>query len=110
MPRRCPAIPFTPARRGASNFDLPTFDPLIAAEVAKLRYVSDRMPGIARLREGESFVYRDPKGHSIRDPAALARFDALRIPPAWTDAWICPNANGHIQAVGRDGRGRKQYL
>ena len=92
MPRRLPLIASPPARHGASSFDLPTFDPLVAAEVAKLRYVSDRVPGI------------------VGDKAALARFEALRIPRAWIDVWICPDPNGHIQAVGRDARGRKQYL
>jgi DNA topoisomerase-1 len=110
MPRRRAVIPSAPGRHGAISFDVPTFDPLVAAEVAKLRYVSDRVPGIARLRSGESFVYRDPQGRPIRDAAELARFKALRIPPAWTDVWICPDPNGHIQAVGRDARGRKQYL
>ena len=107
---RVRVIASPPARHGASSFDLPTFDPLVAAEVAKLRYVSDRVPGIVRLRAGDGFVYRDPEGRPIRDRAALARFEALRIPPAWTDVWICPDPNGHIQAVGRDARGRKQYL
>ena len=106
---RVPLIASPPARHGASSFDLPTFDPLVAAEVAKLRYVSDRVPGIVRLRAGDGFVYRDPEGRPIRDKAALARFEALRIPPAWTDVWICPDPNGHIQAMGRDARGRKQY-
>jgi DNA topoisomerase-1 len=109
-PRRRPVSPVAPAPRGATSFDLPTFDPLIAAEVAKLRYVSDSTPGITRHRSGEGFVYRDPDGRPIRDPDALARFKALRIPPAWTDVWICPDPNGHIQAVGRDARGRKQYI
>jgi DNA topoisomerase I len=110
VPRPRPAIPSPPERPGAIKFDLPTFDPLVAAQVAKLRYVSDRVPGIARLRVGEKFVYRDPQGRPVRDMAALARFNALRIPPAWSDVWICPDPNGHIQAVGRDSRGRKQYV
>ena len=103
MPRRLPLIASPPARHGASSFDLPTFDPLVAAEVANV-------PGIVRLRAGDSFVYRDPEGRPIGDKAALARFEALRIPRAWIDVWICPDPNGHIQAVGRDARGRKEYL
>ena len=75
---RVPVIASPPARHGASSFDLPTFDPLVAAEVAKLRYVSDRVPGIVRLRAGDGFVYRDPEGRPIRDRAALARFGARR--------------------------------
>jgi DNA topoisomerase-1 len=105
-----PGHPPAPAARRAISVDLPTFDPLIAAEVAKLRYVSDRAPGITRRRSGEGFVYCDPGGRPIRNGDALARFKVLRIPPAWTDVWICPDPNGHIQAVGRDARGRKQYI
>jgi DNA topoisomerase-1 len=89
----------------------PTLDPLIAAEVAQLRYVGDRMSGIARRRAGKhGFDYYDPAGRLIRDTDELRRIQALRIPPAWTDVWICPDPNGHLQAVGRDARGRKQYL
>jgi DNA topoisomerase I len=89
----------------------PTLDPLIAAEVAHLRYVSDRMRGIARRRAGaHGFDYYDPAGRLIRDADELLRIQALRIPPAWTEVWICPDPNGHLQAVGRDARGRNQYL
>jgi hypothetical protein len=91
-----PGHPPAPAARRAISVDLPTFDPLIAAEVAKLRYVSDRAPGITRRRSGEGFVYCDPGGRPIRNGDALARFKVLRIPPAWTDVWICPDPNGHI--------------
>lgn len=102
--------PTAPTSRNAISVELPIFDPLIAAEVAKLRYVNDRTPGITRRRSGKGFLYRYPVGRPIRDPDALARFKALRIPPAWTNVWICPDPNGQIQAVGRDARGRKQYI
>jgi DNA topoisomerase I len=68
-----------------------------------------RGPGITRLRAGRGFSYRDPAGRTIRDPATRARIAALAIPPAWADVWICPWPDGHIQATGRDARGRKQY-
>jgi DNA topoisomerase I len=80
-----------------------------SAEAAGLRYVSDGAPGIRRLRSGKGFRYVGPDGRSIRDPGVLNRIRALAIPPAYTDVWICPNLNGHIQATGRDARGRKQY-
>jgi DNA topoisomerase-1 len=81
-------------------------DPLVAAG---LRYVSDRMPGIARVRAGNGFYFRDPSGRIVRDPAVLARIRRLAIPPAWTNIWICTDPDGHLQAVGYDARGRKQY-
>src|SRR5690606_7755432 len=80
-----------------------------AASAAGLRHVSDDGPGITRRRSGTGFSYRDAKGMPVRDKAVLARIRKLAIPPAWTDVWICPRANGHIQATGRDARGRKQY-
>lgn len=80
-----------------------------AARSAGLRYVSDEAPGITRRRAGSGFAYRDPEGHPLRDKAELARIRALAIPPAYRDVWICPLANGHLQATGRDERGRKQY-
>jgi len=79
------------------------------AESAHLRYVSDAQPGIRRLRVGRGFRYVDAAGAPIRDPAALRRIRALAIPPAWRTVWICSLAHGHLQAVGRDARGRKQY-
>ena len=82
---------------------------VIAAKSAGLRYINDGDPGITRARAGRAFVYRDAKGRRIADAATLGRIKRLAIPPAWTDVWICPTANGHIQAVGRDARGRKQY-
>lgn len=79
------------------------------AEAAGLRYVSDASPGIRRLAKGKGFRYVDARGGAVRDGATLARIRALAIPPAWSDVWICASAKGHIQATGRDARGRKQY-
>jgi DNA topoisomerase-1 len=79
------------------------------AEEAGLRYVSDANPGITRRRAGSGFCYRSAQGKSVGDDATLARIRSLAIPPAWTDVWICPSANGHLQATGRDARGRKQH-
>jgi DNA topoisomerase-1 len=87
----------------------PVVDPRDAAEEAGLRYVSDERPGITRRRAGKGFAYRDPEGRAVREKATLGRIRALAIPPAWTKVWICPHADGHIQATGRDARGRKQY-
>jgi DNA topoisomerase-1 len=80
-----------------------------AARAAGLRYVEDSAPGIRRQRKGTGFSYTDAHGRAIRDQATLSRIRALAIPPAWQNVWICPFANGHIQATGRDARGRKQY-
>lgn len=79
------------------------------ATAAGLRYVSSDGPGIARRRRGSGFEYRQPSGDRVIDPATLGRIRALTIPPAWADVWICPAPNGHLQATGRDARGRKQY-
>lgn len=84
-------------------------DPRDAAEEAGLRYVDDAMPGLTRVKSGTGFRYRDAQGRPVRDETVLARIRALAIPPAYTDVWICPKANGHIQATGRDAKGRKQY-
>jgi DNA topoisomerase IB len=81
----------------------------IDAADAGLRYVSDTRPGFTRRRAGRHFAYRDADGQPLRDRATLDRIRALAIPPAWTDVWICPHPNGHLQATGRDARGRKQY-
>jgi DNA topoisomerase-1 len=78
-------------------------------DVGGLRYVCDDGPAIRRRKAGRGFVYVDSKGKRIADPAILSRIKSLVIPPAWTDVWICPSAHGHIQATGRDARGRKQY-
>ena len=79
-----------------------------SADQAALTYVSDSEPGIRRLKAGEGFSYKSPKGQAV-SAAAIARIKALAIPPAWTDVWISPDPAGHIQATGRDQRGRKQY-
>jgi DNA topoisomerase-1 len=84
-------------------------DPYQSARIAGLRYVSDEMPGIKRRRAGSGFAYFDPDGRPVRDRDTLGRIRALVIPPAWTNVWICPIASGHLQAVGWDARGRKQY-
>ena len=84
-------------------------DPQHAAQSAGLRYVTDTRPGIRRRRAGKGFSYVGPDGRTIRDAGTLARIRALAIPPAYTEVWICPDATGHIQATGRDARGRKQY-
>lgn len=80
-----------------------------AAAAAKLVYVADDMPGIRRKRAGRAFSYLDADGARVRDAATLARIRKLAIPPAYTDVWICPRVDGHLQATGRDARGRKQY-
>lgn len=80
-----------------------------AAASAGLHYVSDGRPGIRRRMARLGFEYLNAKGRRIRHKAVLARIAALAVPPAWTDVWICPDARGHLQATGRDARGRKQY-
>lgn len=85
-------------------------DPRDSAREAGLRYVSDARPGIRRVPRGDGFAYVGPRGEPIQDDIALERISSLRIPPAWTEVWICPIPNGHIQATGRDARGRKQYV
>jgi len=84
-------------------------DEVKSAEVAGLRYVIPKGTGIRRRRAGQGFVYQDPKGKPVQDEETLKRIRSLVIPPAWTSVWISPFANSHIQAVGRDARGRKQY-
>jgi DNA topoisomerase-1 len=84
-------------------------DPSNVAESAGLTYVGAEQRGIRRERAGEGFEYFKPNGDRLTDETALDRIRRLAIPPAWTDVWICPKANGHLQATGRDARGRKQY-
>jgi DNA topoisomerase-1 len=84
-------------------------DSRAAARAAGLRYSTDVGPGITRRRRGRGFSYHDPDGRTIRDRDVIARIRALAIPPAWTEVWICPWATGHLQATGRDARGRKQH-
>ena len=84
-------------------------DPRESALAAGLHYTTDARPGIKRIRHGSSFQYVDGNGRKIRDPRELARIRSLVIPPAWQDVWISTDPRGHLQAVGRDARGRKQY-
>jgi DNA topoisomerase-1 len=84
-------------------------DPLRSARSAGLVYTSDEQPGITRVKRGKSFAYVDAQKRAIRNPETLGRIRGLVIPPAWTDVWICANPRGHLQATGRDARGRKQY-
>src|SRR5436190_1251641 len=87
----------------------PFAEPVETAKAAALRYVSDSRPGIRRRRSGTGFSYRTPEGEPVRDKAVLARIRKLAVPPAWREVWICPLPEGHLQATGRDARGRKQY-
>jgi DNA topoisomerase-1 len=89
--------------------DTPAGSPESVATTVELHYVSDQASGISRRRAGRGWCYRAPGGAIIRDAAVLARIRSLAIPPAYRDIWICPDPNGHIQASGRDARGRKQY-
>jgi DNA topoisomerase I len=87
----------------------PADESAVSAQAAGLRFVSDDSKGITRTSRGTAFQYLLPSGARLKDRAEVARIRKLAIPPAWTDVWICPSANGHIQATGRDARGRKQY-
>jgi DNA topoisomerase I len=80
-----------------------------SAQAAHLTYTCDRQRGIRRERAGRGFCYIDRRGRAIRKPVFLERIRRLAIPPAWTDVWMCPDPRGHLQATGRDARGRKQY-
>lgn len=80
-----------------------------SAREAGLRYVNDTRPGITRKRKGKDFAYADAQGKALRSKEDIARIRHLAIPPAWEHVWICPQANGHLQATGRDVKGRKQY-
>jgi DNA topoisomerase-1 len=84
-------------------------DSLLFAEHAGLTFCSDEHPGYSRVGTASGVAYRDQHGKAIKDAKTLARIAALAIPPAWTDVWICPREDGHIQAIGRDAKGRKQY-
>lgn len=84
-------------------------EPEAAAASAGLRYVCDAAPGISRKKSGKTLVYLKPDGSRLTDPAELKRIRSLAIPPAWTGVWICSSPQGHLQATGRDDRGRKQY-
>lgn len=84
-------------------------DPTASARLASLRYMNDDQPGYRRRKRHGTFVYLDEQGHVIRNPAELRRIRALAIPPAWTSVWIAPRDDAHLQATGRDAKGRKQY-
>ena len=98
-----------PEERASGSDPIPNSDPPAAAKAAGLRYVHDDRPGIRREPDKEGFRYLDARGDPVEDEATLKRIKSLAIPPAWTEVWICPQANGHLQATGRDARGRKQY-
>ena len=85
------------------------FDVLCAADSADLFYVTDEVPGITRRRCGRGFTYRHANGKAV-SKSERKRIDSLVIPPAWNDVWICPIPDGHLQATGRDQKGRKQFL
>lgn len=80
------------------------------ARLANLRYVSDDEPGFTRRRWGRGFTYKDATGKTVKDKALRQRFDALVIPPMWSEVWICQDDKGHLQSTGRDDKARKQYL
>jgi DNA topoisomerase I len=87
-----------------------SINPQDTAELAGLKYISDEKPGITRIRRGKGFIYVDAGGQQITNEKIISRIKSLVIPPAWTNVWISPNANGHIQVTGRDIKGRKQYI
>ena len=99
----------TRPKNRASAAQLLPVDPYESARIAGLRYVSDAQPGITRRRAGTGWTYHSPDGTAVRDRGQLRRIRSLAIPPAWSDVWICPVSHGHLQAVGFDARGRKQY-
>jgi DNA topoisomerase-1 len=97
--------------RTSSPSDLPrsVAESVGHAASAGLRHVNDDAPGITRRRAGKGFAFLSPSGARVRDAATIERIRKLAVPPAWTQVWICPSADGHVQATGRDARGRKQY-
>ncbi|HST29259.1 MAG TPA: DNA topoisomerase IB [Chthoniobacterales bacterium] len=98
------------AKKGNGNGTKLVAEAIEAAEEAGLRYVSDDRPGYTRKTKGDNFEYFDTEQKPITDEQRLLRIKRLAIPPAWTDVWVCPAPNCHIQSTGRDARGRKQYL
>jgi DNA topoisomerase-1 len=100
--------PFRRPRRRSETLAA-QLDPVESARAAGLTYATDTRPGIRRKRAGKGFTYVRTNGTSIRNSSELRRIRALVIPPAWTDVWICLDPRGHVQATGRDARGRKQY-
>jgi DNA topoisomerase-1 len=111
MPRNAHALAVKPTRSdvAAATMNAVIAESLAAAREAGLRYVSDATPGIRRERTPIGFRYRGPDGKLVRDRAELRRIHNLVLPPAWEQVWVCPTADGHIQATARDARGRKQY-
>ncbi len=103
------AAQWYPGTRVAKGEGMDALLPPQAAALAGLRYMNGGGAGIRLVRAGNAFRYLGPDGRAIRDRATLARIRALVIPPAWTDVWICPHDDGHLQACGRDARRRKQY-
>ena len=101
-------LPQAPSELADSGVAIVT-DPVASARVAGLRYAPDSTPGVRRRKKGKGFSYVDPAGAVVRDVETLRRIRSLAIPPAWTDVWISTHPNGHIQATGRDAKGRKQY-
>jgi DNA topoisomerase I len=101
-------MPQTVRKRTVKVALLPA-DPYESAKIAGLRYVNDSMPGITRRAVGTGFAYYKPDGTRVVDADEIGRIRSLVIPPAWKNVWICPSRNGHLQAVGFDQRGRKQY-
>ena len=99
--KRCPVFD--------NSAEIEIVEPRDAAKSAGLKYVSDAEPGLQRRKAGRGFVYLFADGSKLTDSDTLARIKALAIPPAWTEVWICSHARGHIQATGRDAKGRKQY-
>src|SRR5436190_13172061 len=97
------------AKKTASTPIEAALDPELAARRAKLRHVDDTVPGITRHKARNGFDYRLPDGALLRDVDTLKRIRSLAILPAWASVWISPGPNGHLQATGRDVRGRKQY-
>jgi DNA topoisomerase-1 len=106
VPRHALRPPAKSRRRALATSPL---DPVDAADAAGLHYINPEGVGIRRLPSGRGFLYRDAAGQQIHDDATLSRIRSLAIPPAYRDVWISKNAKGHIQAIGRDARGRKQY-
>jgi DNA topoisomerase-1 len=95
--------------RGSTPPTRPARDAERAAQAAGLHYVSDQLPGISRQRCGRGFIYQSAAGQQLRRATELTRIARLGIPPAYQDVWICRGPRGHLQATGRDARGRKQY-
>lgn len=106
---RASSQPTQRERNGGSGSNLFAVDASHAARQAGLRYLDDRVPGFGRRRSGESFRYFTSRGKPVISRVHRRRIDGLAIPPAWTSVWICPSPDGHLQATGRDARGRKQY-